>query len=188
MEDVIAALTAPHRSHGPHHVTANHALVLLLRQLLDQTACLRLVALRSPVVPPVPCPVVLMVRSPLPPALSGRLSLRISSSFLRRLLGRPAWFNNTVSCSSSLQLRLFIRHHFEGLDRSRSFLRLHWFYILIIAIVLCPYVKIIRFIIRFSSSLFLVESLWSFGLSVVVFVVTPARISRSPVRSFRSIC
>ena len=36
MEDVVAALAVPHRSHDPDDLTAHHALVLLLRQLLDQ--------------------------------------------------------------------------------------------------------------------------------------------------------
>lgn len=33
------ALAAPHRGHKPDDVAANHAFVLLLRQLLDQTPC-----------------------------------------------------------------------------------------------------------------------------------------------------
>lgn len=39
MEDVEATLAAPHRGHGPDHVAAHHALVLLLRQLFNQAAC-----------------------------------------------------------------------------------------------------------------------------------------------------
>lgn len=39
VEDVETALAAPHGGHEPDDVAANHALVLLLRQLLDQTAC-----------------------------------------------------------------------------------------------------------------------------------------------------
>lgn len=39
VEDVEAALTAPHRRHDPDHVTAHHALVFLLRQLFNQTPC-----------------------------------------------------------------------------------------------------------------------------------------------------
>lgn len=45
VEDVETALAAPHGRHEPDDVAANHALVLLLRQLLDQTACLGLFAL-----------------------------------------------------------------------------------------------------------------------------------------------
>lgn len=33
------ALAAPHRGHQPDGLAANHAFVLLLRQLLDQTPC-----------------------------------------------------------------------------------------------------------------------------------------------------
>lgn len=39
VEDVETALAAPHGRHEPDDVAANHALVLLLRQLLDQTPC-----------------------------------------------------------------------------------------------------------------------------------------------------
>lgn len=39
VEDVEAALAAPHRGHAADDVAADHALVLLLRQLLDQTPC-----------------------------------------------------------------------------------------------------------------------------------------------------
>lgn len=39
VEDVEAAVAAPHRGHEPDHVAAHHALVLLLRELLDQTPC-----------------------------------------------------------------------------------------------------------------------------------------------------
>lgn len=37
VEDVEAALAAPHRGHEPDDFTAHHALVLLLRQLFNQT-------------------------------------------------------------------------------------------------------------------------------------------------------
>lgn len=178
----MAALAAPHWSHGADDVTANHALILLLRQLFDQTSCLSLVTLRPSVVTPRSGPLVLMMRSPLPSALSSRLSLRISSSFLRGLLGRPAWFTVTVTRGASLHPRIFICSHFGRLDRSRSSLCLHWFHILVSAVLLCGW-----FIVRFSSSLFLIVSSWPFRLSVVVFVMTPAPFSRSPVRSFRSI-
>lgn len=39
VKDVEAALAAPHRGHEPYHFTAHHALVLLLRQLFNQTPC-----------------------------------------------------------------------------------------------------------------------------------------------------
>jgi len=39
VEDVEAAQAAPHWGHAPDDVTANHALVLLLGQLLNQTPC-----------------------------------------------------------------------------------------------------------------------------------------------------
>lgn len=39
MEDVEAAVAAPHRGHDPDDVAAHHALVLLLGQLLDQAPC-----------------------------------------------------------------------------------------------------------------------------------------------------
>ena len=39
VEDVVAALAAPHWGHEPDDVAANHALVLLLRQLFNQTSC-----------------------------------------------------------------------------------------------------------------------------------------------------
>lgn len=39
VEDVEAALAAPHRGHVADDVTAHHALVLLLRQLFNQTPC-----------------------------------------------------------------------------------------------------------------------------------------------------
>lgn len=35
VEDVEAALAAPHWGHDPNDITAHHALILLLRQLLD---------------------------------------------------------------------------------------------------------------------------------------------------------
>lgn len=41
VEDMEAALAAPHGGHQPDDVAANHALVLFLRQLLDQTPCRR---------------------------------------------------------------------------------------------------------------------------------------------------
>lgn len=41
VEDVEAALAAPHGGHQPDDVAANHALVFFLRQLLDQTPCRR---------------------------------------------------------------------------------------------------------------------------------------------------
>ncbi len=39
VEDVEAALAAPHRGHEPDDVAANHALILLLGQLLNKTPC-----------------------------------------------------------------------------------------------------------------------------------------------------
>lgn len=39
VEDVEAALAAPHRGHVTDDVAAHHALVLLLGQLLNQTPC-----------------------------------------------------------------------------------------------------------------------------------------------------
>ena len=39
VEDVVAAMAAPHRRHEADHITAHHALVLLLGELLYQTTC-----------------------------------------------------------------------------------------------------------------------------------------------------
>jgi len=39
VEDVVAAVAAPHGGHEAHDVTAHHALVLLLGELLDQAPC-----------------------------------------------------------------------------------------------------------------------------------------------------
>lgn len=69
VEDVEAALAAPHGGHQPDDVAANHALVLFLRQLLDQTPCLGLFALWHLVPFPVAGPVVLLVRSSPPSGL-----------------------------------------------------------------------------------------------------------------------
>lgn len=69
-----AAQAAPHRSHAPDDITAHHALVLLLRQLLNQTPCLRLLALWHLVPVPLAWPLVLMMRSSPPSGLKGCVS------------------------------------------------------------------------------------------------------------------
>lgn len=176
VEDVEAAVAAPDRSHGPDHVTANHALVLLLGQLLDQAACLRLVALRRSVVAPRSGPGVLMMRSPLPSTVSCSLSLRVSRSLLRRLLSRSALVAVAVpSCGSSLRLCGSIGRRFRGFDRPLSALH----DLLVPALLL----------LRLSSFLLLVESPRPLRLSVVdVLVINLVHFSRSPVRGLAPVC
>lgn len=102
VEDVEAALAAPHRSHDPDYITAHHALVLLLRQLLDQTTCLRLFALGHLVPAPLSSSVVLMVRSSPSSALLWCVSSGASSSFKGRILRRPAVIGVVLAAGSPL--------------------------------------------------------------------------------------
>lgn len=75
MEDVVAALAAPHRGHDPDDIATNHALVLLLSELLNQATCLCLFALGHLVPAPlVVFVVVLIVWSPAPSGLGGCVS------------------------------------------------------------------------------------------------------------------
>lgn len=71
---MVAALAAPHRGHEPDDVAANHALILLLRQLFNQTSCLCLLALWYLVPVPLGRPVVLVVCSSPPSGLEGCIS------------------------------------------------------------------------------------------------------------------
>lgn len=87
---MVAALAAPHRGHEPDDVTANHALILLLRQLFNKTPCLRLFALWYPVPVPLTLSVVLMMTFSPPSSrkvhMLSRASSRVSLSVLK-------WFN-----------------------------------------------------------------------------------------------
>lgn len=74
VEDVEAALAAPHGGHDSDDIAANHALVLLLRQLFNQTPCLRLFALGHLVPLSLAQPVVLLMGSPAPSGLKGCVS------------------------------------------------------------------------------------------------------------------
>lgn len=75
VEDVEAALAAPNRGHVADDVTAHHALILLLRQLFNQTPCLRLFALWHLVPVPLAWPLALRM---CPPASSG-LGARVAT-------------------------------------------------------------------------------------------------------------
>lgn len=69
VENVEAAQAAPDRGHDPDDITAHHALVLLLRQLLDQAACLCLFALGHLHLLALTPPSVQIWRPSLPPVL-----------------------------------------------------------------------------------------------------------------------
>lgn len=113
-----AALAAPHRGHDPDDVAAHHALVLLLRQLLDQTSCLRLFAFRHFVCCPLTRGDALMVRPSPASSQEGFLWPRNFSSFIGGIL-----FGAVPVASPLLCAHLLMRRCFWRLDRSLSSLR-----------------------------------------------------------------
>lgn len=125
MEDVVAALTAPHRGHEPDDLAAHHALILLLRQLLNKAPCLCLFALGQfvPLCLSRAKPVFPVRGSPLPPVLQGGPSPLASAPPPARLLfcprthsvmGRVRVRASVSSTGSPLWLPLYSGLLFDG--------------------------------------------------------------------------